>query len=164
MSIKSEGRMQDIPTTTVKPLGIMDSEVRVGQNRGTMMNVNLRRDTLLDHVSDVSNSDMMNNRLSQNGIGLDDDIHNLIDAPEGKDETEQSLDQIVELHARKKNDMTKSQLVRAQSTHADTGKTVLWCLMEIECKKGLVVALDDDFTENYDEFALGLVAKEFSMV
>lgn len=36
--------------------------------------------------------------------------------------------------------------------------------MEIECKKGLVVALDDDFTENYDEFALGLVAKEFSMV
>ena len=90
MSIKSEGRMQDIPATTVKPLGIMDSEVRVGQNRGTMMNVNLRRDTLLDHVSDVSNSDLMNNRLdgSQNGIGLDDDIHNLVDAPDGKDDTE----------------------------------------------------------------------------
>ena len=131
-----------------------------------MMNVNLRRDTLLDHVSDVSNSDIMINRLdaSYNGIDEEDDIHNLVDVPDGKDDKEQSLEQIVELHARKKNYLTNTQLVRAQSSHVDTGKTVLWCLMEIECKQGLVVALDDDFTENYDEFALGLVAKEFSMV
>ena len=39
----------------------------------------------------------------------------------------------------------------------------MYCVMDVFCEKGLHVAIDDDFTADYDEYVIGLVAKEFSM-
>lgn len=35
--------------------------------------------------------------------------------------------------------------------------------MDVVCEKGLRISIDDDFTNDYQQYVLGLVASEFTM-
>ena len=39
----------------------------------------------------------------------------------------------------------------------------MYRIMIVECENGLKIALDDDFTGDYEAYVLGLEANEFSM-
>lgn len=47
--------------------------------------------------------------------------------------------------------------------YQETDKTLIYAVIDVECKKGLKVAFDDDLTAGYDEFLIGIVADEFDM-
>ena len=39
----------------------------------------------------------------------------------------------------------------------------MYSLIDLECEKGLKIALDDHFTNNYEAYVLGIESNEFSM-
>ena len=39
----------------------------------------------------------------------------------------------------------------------------MYSVIDLECEKGLKIALDDDFTQNYEAYVLGIESNEFTM-
>ena len=153
-----------MPSSIVKTMGNQqNSTVRVNDNnRATLMNFNADRDQNSGNVSEISES-----------------IHDIFNLTEEKDEglsaqesdghhngqanriKEQTINQIVELHVRKHD--AGSQIVSQESSVKDMNRTLIWGVMDIFFNDGLQVGIDDEFTSDYDEYVIGLVAKDFSM-
>ena len=77
----------------------------------------------------------------------------------------QTIENLITLHAKNSTgkDREADDANIESSRIIDTGKTLIFARMVVECEKGLHISIDDDFTADYDEYMIGLEAKEFSM-
>ena len=78
----------------------------------------------------------------------------------------QTIESLIALHA--KNSVAKEYecddiTPESSYPHQNTSKTIIFSKIITECEKGLRISIDDDFTADYDEYIIGLEAKEFSM-
>ena len=53
-------------------------------------------------------------------------------------------------------------MMRMTNIFNDKEKTLLYARIDCECENGMLISFDDDFTDVYEEYVLGIDAKEFS--
>ena len=77
---------------------------------------------------------------------------------------QQTIEALVEIHSKQlKRQFEGDDFKSKFGTSQDADKTLTFAIIDVECEKGMRIALDDDFTSDFDEYVLGLDAKEFSM-
>ena len=79
---------------------------------------------------------------------------------------QQTIEELITMHSNESQLKKRNSLFSSANWQLgceDKDKTIIYSTMDVECEHGLKIALDDDFTNDYEAYVLGIEANEFSM-